>query len=119
MFFLKNFNSTTQIAPLEAKSINFLPQWALILLGTLFLLLGISLLALYPKFKRLKNEYKEKQIQEYKFQNKINQNTNIKYEDTGMYLPFSQVAKYSAPIFLGITFCIIGVAWIIGSTIVL
>ncbi|WP_156933557.1 hypothetical protein [[Mycoplasma] collis] len=121
MFFLKNFSDRqiSQVAPIVSKKINFLPQWALILIGILLIILGISIIALHPIAVRKRNLYKQNQIEQYRLDNRIPKTKIIKYEETGMFLPWSQVVKYSLPIILGLTFCIIGTAWIFGTTIIL
>ncbi|WP_436358443.1 hypothetical protein ACR34G_02775 [Mycoplasma sp. 480] len=108
-----------QIGSLENKKLDGLPLWATILFGSLFIVLGIILFFYYPRTKRKAQEYKEKQLIKYKEKNNQKSVKNIDYESTGMYLPVWEKIKLVSPLFFGLVFCIIGISWIIGWTIVL
>ncbi len=80
--------------------------------GSLFILLGIVLLFLHPKARRRAEEYREKQMLEYKI---INPKGTNKYSETGMYLPAWERVKQFAPGFFALVFFIIGIAFLLGT----
>ncbi|WGI36880.1 hypothetical protein [Mesomycoplasma lagogenitalium] len=116
---LKLFESTSKVAPLRPNDYSGLPSWMNYLFGSLFLILGIAIFFLYSKTKSNAEKYKNKQLIEYKKQNRIKESTIVKYEDTKMYLPIWEKTKQFAPIIGGLTLCIIGIAWIVGKSILL
>lgn len=82
----------------------------LIVFAILFLIIGLSCLALFPKVKRNAENYKKKQLDLYKEQNR---RSNVQYENTGMYLPPWEKVKFFLPLFLSMVFIIIGVSLLI------
>ena len=98
------------------KTLLGMPRWANITFGTLFILLGLSILfTYYPKAKKNAEEYRKLQMKEWRKQNP--KRTLAKYEDTKMFLPPWEKTKQMMPVIFCLTFCILGIAWIVGNTL--
>ncbi len=82
--------------------------------GALFILLAIAILCFYPRAKSKANNYKRRQLKEYK---KQNPKASSDYESTGMFLPPWERTKLFAPIFFSVVFVIIGIAFLTGQPI--
>ena len=82
--------------------------------GALFILLALAILCFYPKAKANANNYKRRQLKEYK---KQNPKASSNYENTGMFLPPWERTKLFAPVFFCIVFFIIGIAFLTGQPI--
>ncbi|UVD81496.1 hypothetical protein NV226_02045 [Mycoplasma iguanae] len=107
--------SESPVGRLSGVFLEGLPTWAFYLFGVLWLLLGIAFLGLTP-FNNIKvKEYKQKQIEKYKKDQKIKH--NITYEKAKLVLPLSQKLKLSYAPLLGIVFIVIGISWILGRTL--
>ncbi|MBN3534604.1 hypothetical protein [Mycoplasma procyoni] len=116
MNFYQFAQETTKQASNPANYTIF-PYWLQVILGVLFILLGIVTFLLYPKAKRKAEEYKKGQLEEYKKLHKIAPATNVSYESTKMYLPAWENFKLGLPIIFGIVFIVIGISFIFGSWI--
>lgn len=82
--------------------------------GGLFILIAIACFLFYPRAKRKAQEYRDEQLVEF---NKQAKRQTKSYEQTGMYLPAFEKAKLFAPVFFGMVFAIVGIAWIVGNTL--
>ncbi|CAM9150794.1 hypothetical protein MYMA111404_04160 [Mycoplasma marinum] len=82
--------------------------------GALFIVLALAIFSFYSKTKKNAKEYKKKQMIEFKKQNPKSTN---EYEKTGMFLPPWERTKLFAPIFFGLVFIIIGIAFLTGQPI--
>lgn len=101
---------------LENQQINKLPNWAIYLIATLLVILGICSFLLYLITKRKAEEYKQKQLKEYKIKYNIHESKKISYEETKMFLPPWETVKLFAPVFGGLVFTFIGVSLFFGWT---
>ncbi|ADE19894.1 LapA family protein [Mycoplasma crocodyli] len=85
----------------------------IIFFGIAFLIIGIASFFLYPKQKRKMIQYKKEQLEEYYINHP--KNKGCSYEASGLFVPGWQRMKYNIPIFVGMTFCIIGVFMIVAK----
>lgn len=106
--------STSNVGSLETKKLSGLPEWAFYTLGVLFIILGLISFGMYIITKRKAEEYKKKQIIQYKIKYRIPDNKPISYESTKMFLPAWEIFKLFAPIFIGLIFLFIGISWLGG-----
>ena len=98
------------------KSLLGLPKWANISFGVLFIILGIIIICFYfPKARDNAKNYKKKQLEKWRELNP--KRTLTPYGNTGLFLPPWEKTKMMLPSFLGIVFIILGIAWIVGSTL--
>lgn len=89
-----------------------IPKWWEILIGILFIALGLSLIfILSPKSKREVKKYKDQQLLEFK---KINPKFKGDYQDAKLILPWSQRMKLTCWPIIGISLIIIGITFATG-----
>lgn len=98
----------------EGKRFLNMEPWVGYTFGSIFILIGIACFFLYPRAKRRAEEYKKEQLEEY---NKIKKFKTNDYSKTGMFLPAWERMKLFAPLFFGVLFVIIGIAWLAGNTL--
>lgn len=92
------------------------PSWVGYTFGSLLLVIGIAFFFLYNKrFQQRKEAYKKEQLAEY---NKKYNKKETNYSRTGMYLPAWEKAKASFPAMIAVTLGFVGVAWIVGNTLI-
>lgn len=86
------------------------------LIGSIFILLAIGA-ALFIKKAQLKaKDYKKKQLIKYN-KNRPQQRDATNYKKTGLYLPFWEKVKLSAPIMFTILFVIMGITFFVNGSI--
>lgn len=113
-----NFLNDNSFAGLgKDKTLDGLPQWAYYTLGSLFLALSLACFALYPNAVKKSQKYKEEQIKEYIKQKRINEKVKIDYNSTKMFLPPKEKAKLFMPVFFGLVFLLLGIAFMIQRTL--
>ena len=91
-----------------------LPSWAGYTFGSLFIVLGLLIMLLYKKSKEKANDYRRRQLEEYR---KEHPKSKATYSQTGMFLPAWEKAKLFAPVLMGSVLIIIGIAWMVGQTL--
>ncbi|VEU70870.1 hypothetical protein [Mycoplasmopsis glycophila] len=88
--------------------VKILPLWLSILIFLLFLFLSIISFVIYRTYSLKKmREYKQAQLDDFIKENP--RRKNVKYEDTGMFLPSWERMKYNLPLFLTIVFALISI----------
>ncbi|WP_406613687.1 hypothetical protein ACJA23_02485 [Mycoplasma corogypsi] len=95
---------------------NFLhaEQWVLILLGCIFLVLTLAAFAVYFFYSRKKlEEFKQEQLDQYIKENPRRQ--HIKYQNTGMFVPAWERAKFNAPLILAVLFLALAIMFFTGT----
>lgn len=90
------------------------PDWVGYSFGSIFIALGIAVLFYAPRAGRKARAYKARQLELY---NEQHHRKETNYKKTGMYLPVWERVKQMAPVFFGVLFIIIGIAWIVGNTL--
>lgn len=82
--------------------------------GSLFIALGLSMLLFVRKAREKRDDYKKRQLEQYK---KDTNKKNVRYEDTGLYLPAWERMKAFAPMFFALLFVVIGITMCVGQPI--
>ncbi|MBX4209636.2 MAG: hypothetical protein K4H23_00160 [Mollicutes bacterium PWAP] len=109
-------NQSTSPIPIISKlpGLDNLTQTGLIVIGVSLIILGIFAMSCYYFTKKRMKNYKSEQLKQYKIKyNRI----DIKYDETGMFLPLGERIILLLPIFIGLVLFIIGIAWLTGSTL--
>lgn len=88
-----------------------IPQWWEITFGVLLFLFGVSLFFLFSKTKKQVEFYKERQLEEYKKQNKKFKGS---YEQARLVLPWLQRMKLVMWPVIGISCCLVGIFFATG-----
>lgn len=92
-----------------------LPTWALIFLAVIFFLLSIISLAFHPYTRKKIRKYRELQLQDWKKDNP--KKSHFSYEQTGMFLPAWQRAKYNLHLICAIIFLVGGFVFAFGNSL--
>ncbi|UWV82486.1 hypothetical protein [Mycoplasmopsis cynos] len=107
-----------EINPFYNEKVSNIPgnKIALIIIGAIFIVIGLLFFLYYIKIsiKKLR-EFKERQLQTYYNDNP--KKTHSLYERTGLYIPSRERVKFNFPLFFGILVIFIGVAFIAGNTL--
>ncbi|WP_051616797.1 hypothetical protein [Mycoplasmopsis sturni] len=84
--------------------------------GVLFAFVAVCFVILYLTWGISKiRKYKNQQLKDYGRNHPTKK--HLAYDKTGMYVPSWQRAKYTSPIFAGVTFGIISVVFIVNAII--
>ncbi|WP_341492210.1 hypothetical protein [Mesomycoplasma ovipneumoniae] len=92
-----------------------LPQPVLISLSVIFFILAIVSISFHKYTRKKIQQYKELQMEDWKRENPGKK--HFTYEQTKMFLPAWQRAKYNAHIFLSVIFVVGGFVFAFGNTL--
>lgn len=82
----------------------------LIIMGILLLILGVTVFLFYTVTSRKMKEFKQKQLEQYRINHP--KKKHLSYDQTGLYVPSWERAKYQSPLIIGLVLCIIGISFI-------
>ncbi|MGY6172540.1 hypothetical protein ACW95P_04300 [Candidatus Mycoplasma pogonae] len=86
------------------------PDWVRYFFGSIFIILGILLLLIMFFSNKKVQNYRKRQLEQYKKENNIK--SDISYKGARLVLPFSKVVQLYGPPILGVTLFFIGIIWI-------
>ncbi|TDV23033.1 hypothetical protein BCF59_0656 [Mycoplasmopsis mustelae] len=75
-------------------------NWVYLVVGIILVLLTLVLLLIYKHSLKKMRDFKELQLNQYKLDNP--RKKGVSYENSGLYLPAWQRAKYNLPLFLSV-----------------